>query len=201
MTNQEDQSHHHKEILKAGLNSQPPETELISLANAKGQTLTADTLRSIKEALELQGVTLEEFVACIRPHFQRGILNPSGFLISRARNFYSLSSPAVPPPQPAPRSVVPTSGRSECKRKGSTAGTSAEIDRDWVRNVLLDYPLARHLAGTPGDAIIDQILEVAGDRETIGWALRTMNAERLTPSRSWGWFPVVIAEFCQKRRR
>src|SRR5665213_876025 len=78
-------THHH----------QTPESELIALARSKGQVLMAHTLRLIEETLELRGVSLSEFVAIVRPHFRNRITNPSGFLISFARNFAQLSRAAT----------------------------------------------------------------------------------------------------------
>jgi hypothetical protein len=98
--------HHHQGIV---LREKPadscPEAELIALARSKGQVLTEHTLRLIREALELRGVTLAEFVADVRRHFRNNILNPSGFLINRARHFHQLSRAAV-------GSVPPTSVQS-----------------------------------------------------------------------------------------
>jgi hypothetical protein len=105
MHNKRTNPHHHQEKdLKGVLNRQTtmtPEGELIALAKAKGQTLTWNTLRVIKEVLELQRVTLEDFVNCVRPQFRNRITNPSGFLIDFARKFHLLSTPASPPPPPA----------------------------------------------------------------------------------------------------
>ena len=98
----------HLEVSGGGLDngssaSEPfdsPEAELIALALSKGQTLTATSLRSIREALELRGVALKRFVESVRPHFQNNITNPSGFLISRARNVRALMEPAESPKPP-----------------------------------------------------------------------------------------------------
>jgi len=83
--------------------SATPEAELIALARSKGQELANATLQRVKETLELQGVRLEEFVKIIRPHFRHQIRNPSGFMISFARDFHVRSRPATasaPPPPP-----------------------------------------------------------------------------------------------------
>jgi hypothetical protein len=120
MPNQRTNPHHHQEKgLKGVLNPQTamtPEGELIALAKAKGQPLAVHTLRTIKESLELQGVTLDEFIEWARPHLQRGIFNPSGFLISRARNFRMLSSPASPPMPPTSGSPPGTADRCDVCR-------------------------------------------------------------------------------------
>lgn len=114
--------HHHQEKdLKRVFKSQTPQTpeaELIALAQAKGQTLAAHTLRTVKETLELQGVALADFVDWARPHLQRGIHNPSGFLISRARNFHTLASPASAPPPPAQGSSSPLGTAKHCDCSG-----------------------------------------------------------------------------------
>lgn len=90
--------HHHQDgFTNIGLASTSPEGELIGLARSKGQVLTEPTLRLIRETLELNGVSFTAFVADVRPHFRNNILNPSGFLINRARNFYKLSAPARVP--------------------------------------------------------------------------------------------------------
>jgi hypothetical protein len=68
---------------------------LIALALSKGQVLTEHTLRLIRDTLELRGITFDEFVADVRPHFRNNIRNPSGFLIDRARRFHQLSRPAA----------------------------------------------------------------------------------------------------------
>lgn len=84
--------HHHQEGIEKSP-SASPEAELIALARVKGQLLTEHTLRLIRDSLELREVSLEAFVADVRPHFRNNILNPSGFLINRARRFYELSRP------------------------------------------------------------------------------------------------------------
>jgi len=85
--------HHHQDILRKSARSSP-EAELIALARGKGQLLTEHTLMLIRDALELRGVSLEVFVADVRPHFRNNIVNPSGFLINRARRFHELARPA-----------------------------------------------------------------------------------------------------------
>src|SRR5258706_15684237 len=100
--------HHHQTSV---LNEKPvyscPETELIALARSKGQVLAEHTLRIIRETLELRQVRLSEFVADARPHFRNNILNPSGFLINRARQFHQLSRAAVDPePSTSAQSVA-----------------------------------------------------------------------------------------------
>jgi len=101
--------HHHQERVLA---SNPPEAELIALARSKGQMLAERTLASIRDTLELHRVTLAEFVADVRPHFRNNILNPSGFLIDRARHFSALSRPAVirATPGPIPEPKIPPCG-------------------------------------------------------------------------------------------
>ena len=88
--------HHHQDrFVKTARECSGPEAELIALVHSKGQVLTEHTLRLIRDTVELRGVTLEAFVVDIRPHFRNNILNPSGFLIDRARRFQPLSRPAV----------------------------------------------------------------------------------------------------------
>jgi len=105
--------HHHQEgFPKEGFgkeNSPPrpfstptPEAELIALARSKGQILAEKTLRLIRETLELRGISLENYVATVRPHFRNAIHNPSGFLINFARNFGTLSRPATAPSTSTP---------------------------------------------------------------------------------------------------
>jgi hypothetical protein len=87
--------HHHQAGFKnTGLACSSPEGELIALARSKRQVLTEPTLRLIRETLELNGVSLAAFVADVRPHFRNNILNPSGFLVNRARCFHQVSRPA-----------------------------------------------------------------------------------------------------------
>jgi len=88
---------HHQERFVSTKPCSSPEAELIALARGKGQLLKEHTLRLIRDTLELRGVTLEEFVADVRSHFQNNILNPNGFLIDRARRFHQLSRPAAVP--------------------------------------------------------------------------------------------------------
>jgi hypothetical protein len=91
-------NHHHQErFVHRTRECSGPEAELIALAQRKGQVLTEHTLRLIRDTLELRGVTLDEFVVDVRPHFRNNIVNPSGFLIDRARHFQKLSRPAVVP--------------------------------------------------------------------------------------------------------
>jgi hypothetical protein len=102
--------HHQKEFRVLDKVCECPEATLIALARSKGQVLTENTLRMVREALELRGVKLATFVEDIRPHFRNNILNPSGFLISRARQFHQLSRPAVVrtvAEEPAPKSAKP----------------------------------------------------------------------------------------------
>ena len=101
-----DPDHHQAGSEKAGPAYFSPEDELIALARSKGQVLTEHTLRLIRETLELRGVSLAEFVADARPHFRNNILNPSGFLINRARNFNQLSRPARAYPARGPVEVT-----------------------------------------------------------------------------------------------
>lgn len=82
--------HHQSRIPNARGLYASPEAELIALARNKGQVLSENTLRIIREALELRCVTMAEFLADVRPHFRNNILNPSGFLIDRARHFRRL---------------------------------------------------------------------------------------------------------------
>jgi RNA polymerase subunit RPABC4/transcription elongation factor Spt4 len=99
-------NHHHQDrFANATRERSSPEADLVALAQSKGQLLTEPTLRLIRESLELRGVTLEVFVADVRPHFRNNILNPSGFLIDRARRFLQLSRPAA---IPVPSPTVPT---------------------------------------------------------------------------------------------
>ena len=106
-TRRTDLNHHHQEgFVKTTWTRSGPEAELIALAQGKGQILTAPTLRLIRDTLELRGVALEDFVADVRPHFRNNILNPSGFLISRARRLQELSRPAAVSISSPP--VVPT---------------------------------------------------------------------------------------------
>jgi hypothetical protein len=90
--------HHHQEgFAKTGLAYSSPDSELIALGRSKGQVLTEHTLRLIRDTLELRGVSLQEFVSDVRPHFRNNILNPSGFLIDRARRFHQVSHLARAP--------------------------------------------------------------------------------------------------------
>jgi hypothetical protein len=100
--------HHHQNDLGSRSSA---EAELIALSQRKGQRITAHTLNLIRESLELRGVSLDAFVADVRPHFKNNILNPSGFLINRARRFYELSRPAAVCIGPA---AVPTITAKAC---------------------------------------------------------------------------------------
>ena len=105
-------NHHHQERFSNRTREcSGPEAELIALAQSKGQVLTEHTLRRIRDTLELRGVTLETFVVDVRPHFRNNILNPSGFLIARARRFHQLSRPAV---VPVPSTPVAATGTAVC---------------------------------------------------------------------------------------
>ena len=115
MPNSSSSHHHHQNNPKPDsfLN---PEAELISLARSKGQVLTANTLRIIRECIELRGVTLHEFVEAVRPHFKNAINNPSGFLINFARKSHLESQPAVAPA--APIRIRVTNSCEECHDDG-----------------------------------------------------------------------------------
>jgi hypothetical protein len=133
--------HHHQERLVSTKPCSSPEAELIALAGGKGQPLTEHTLRLVRDTLELLGVTLAEFVADVRPHFQNNILNPSGFLIDRARRFRQLSRPAaVPVPSPSVQTAA-TAVCGVCKGQKFVltekdiepcpACSTAEFRRNW----------------------------------------------------------------------
>lgn len=95
-----------------------PEEELIAFAEGKGQPLTRSALQSIREALELRGVTLERFVDAIRPQFGNKIKNPAGFLLDRARKVRGILDAARPP------NVPPKAHASEdrCEECGEIPG-------------------------------------------------------------------------------
>ncbi|MGD1098166.1 MAG: hypothetical protein ABSB35_40030 [Bryobacteraceae bacterium] len=115
--------HHQEGFSKEAFTPEPspsrlfstPEGELIALARSKRQILTENTLRLIRETLELRGITLESFVAAVRPHFRNAIHNPSGFLINFARNFSMLSRPAAAPPASQPVKGADTNRCEICK--------------------------------------------------------------------------------------
>jgi hypothetical protein len=149
--------HHHQERTKP---CSSPEAELIALARGKGQLLTEHTLRLVRDTLELRGVTAEEFVADVRPHFQHNILNPSGFLIDRARRFHQLSRPAaVPVPSTSVQAAAPAvcgvcKGQkfvlTEKKIEPCPECSTAEFRRNWevkeaerVRKVRASVPASR----------------------------------------------------------
>ena len=111
--------HHHQGLfLNKEVEHFSPEAELIALARSKGQVLAQRTLQIIRDTLELRGVSLAEFVADVRPHFRNNILNPSGFLIDRARHFHALSQPAVVrvPPKSTPETAAPHCGSCNGQR-------------------------------------------------------------------------------------
>jgi hypothetical protein len=98
-----------------------PEAELIQLAATKGQTLTAKTLRVIKENIELRRTSLQDFVALVRPHFKNRITNPSGFLIASSRSFRELSAAALP------ADVLPVAEPETCADCGRPKGKGFQI--------------------------------------------------------------------------
>jgi hypothetical protein len=109
-------NHHHQEgFVKTTWTRSGPEAELIALAKGKGQVLTEHTLRLVRDILELRGITFDEFVADVRPHFRNNILNPSGFLIDRVRRFRQLSRPAVVPIPPTQIAATPIEVCGGCK--------------------------------------------------------------------------------------
>lgn len=76
------------------------EDELKAIVRAKtGQDIPRKELIWIKERLELQGVTVEDFVAVVREHARNDWKNPIGFLKDFARNFRRNTRPAAPPLQ------------------------------------------------------------------------------------------------------
>lgn len=87
--------HHQSPLLTKEVRHLSSEAELIALARGKGQVLAERTLQIIRETLELRGICLKDFLEDVRPHFRNNILNPSGFLINRARHFLQVSRPAV----------------------------------------------------------------------------------------------------------
>jgi hypothetical protein len=133
-------NHHHQDKFVKTTRECCPETELIALAQSKGQSLTQHTLRLIRDTLELRGVTLNEFVADVRPHFRNNIVNPSGFLIDRARRFHQLSRPAaVTVPSRPVQAAITTCGVCKGQRliltekeiKPCPECSTAEFRRDW----------------------------------------------------------------------
>lgn len=111
--------HHHQDGFSKENSPSPsfstPEAELIALARGKCQLLTEHSLRIIRDTLELRAVTLATFVTEVRPHFRNAIRNPSGFLINFARNFGTLSRPAMAPATFATLKHPSTAGCDECK--------------------------------------------------------------------------------------
>jgi hypothetical protein len=104
--------HHQNNVFNERRPYSCPEAELIALARSKGQVLAENTLRIIRETLELRRVPFAEFVADVRPHFRNNILNPSGFLINRARQFHQLSRAAV---ESAPSTSVQSAAIEVCE--------------------------------------------------------------------------------------
>jgi hypothetical protein len=134
--------HHHQDrFVKTARECSGPEAELIALTQSKGQILTEHTLRLIRDTLELRGVALDDFVADVRPHFRNNILNPSGFLIDRARRFRQLSRPAVVPISSTPTAATAIEVCEGCKGqkfilteqeiKLCPECSTAEFRRDW----------------------------------------------------------------------
>ena len=113
-TRSENLDHHQSRIPNARGLYASPEAELIALAGNTGQMLTENTLRIIREALELRCVTMTEFLADVRSHFRNNILNPSGFLINRARYFHRLSRPATVALPPAPSEAAAIESCETC---------------------------------------------------------------------------------------
>ena len=133
-------NHHHQQGFAKTTRSSP-EAELIALAHSKGQVLTEHTLRLVRDTLELRGITFDEFVADVRPHFRSNILNPSGFLIDRVRRFRQLSRPAVVPIPSTPIAATPIEVCAGCKGQKFVLTerdirpcpkcSTAEFRRDW----------------------------------------------------------------------
>jgi len=140
-TRKENLDHHQVPFPKKEAEHSSPEAELIALARSKGQVLAARTLQIIRETLELRGVSLSEFVADVRPHFRHNILNPSGFLIDRARRFHQWSRPASAPLLFAPSTAAATQICQICKGqkfvieekniRPCPACSTAEFRREW----------------------------------------------------------------------
>jgi len=135
-------NHHHQDrFVKTARECSGPEAELIALAQSKGQVLTEHTLRLIRDTLELRGVTLDAFAVDVRPHFRNNILNPSGFLIDRARHFQKLSRPAIVPISSTPAAHTPIEVCGGCKGqkfvlteqeiKPCPECSTAEFRKDW----------------------------------------------------------------------
>ena len=134
-------NHHHQErFVNTTRERSGPEAELIALAHSKGQLLAEHTLRFIRDTLELRGVTLDDFVADVRPHFRNNILNPSGFLIDRARRFHQLSRPAsIPGPCTSVQTASTVCGAckgqkfllTEKEIKPCPECSTAEFRRNW----------------------------------------------------------------------
>ena len=103
--------------------------------------MTEHTVRLIRDILELRGITFDEFVADVRPHFRNNILNPSGFLIDRVRRFRQLSRPAVVPIPSTPMAATPIEVCAGCKGQKFVLTakeiqpcpkcSTAEFRRDW----------------------------------------------------------------------
>jgi RNA polymerase subunit RPABC4/transcription elongation factor Spt4 len=134
--------HHQKTFATAKQAHSSPEAELIALAKSKGQPLTEHTVGLVRDTLELRGVTLEAFVGDVRPHFRNNILNPSGFLIDRARRFHELARPAAVRVSSTPVQVAMTTtvcgvckGQkfvlTEREIKPCPECSTAEFRRDW----------------------------------------------------------------------
>ncbi len=75
-----------------------PEDELKAIYLAKaGEPITIAVLDVIRLNLELNRVTMGEFVSGLKTHLAGNWKNPAGFLCSLSRNFLSKSQPAADP--------------------------------------------------------------------------------------------------------
>jgi hypothetical protein len=87
-------------------------------------------------------MALDDFIADVRPHFLNNILNPSGFLINRARRFHELSRPAAVSISSTPVVAAATQVCGACKGQNyiltekeiqpCSECTTAEFRKDWV---------------------------------------------------------------------
>lgn len=64
----------------------------------------------------------------------------------------------------------------------------------WYKSVLVEFPGSRNIDGEPDSQIVEQCIAITqGKREKMREALEELHRRRKAPSRSWAWFPKMLA--------
>jgi hypothetical protein len=117
---------------------------------------------------------------------------------------------SMPEPEPLSAAVVSLPAKTsppkrELRKNGKIPGNIAAIERELnlhetAKRMLLAYPGADALCGSPDDVVIGKCLQLCrgkpvSEEEAMHAALVEMAKGRKSPASSWMWFPTVMAQY------